>query len=336
VGRSGLGGSRLDLQKVEDALRQFYANGLAASTQKSYSSGQKRFLSFCNKFNLSAIPPSEHTLLLFISQLGVDGLSLATIKSYLSSVRNLLINAGITAPIIYTPRVELIIRGIKRSKVGFGAPNQCRLPITPDILLKLKGVWSLLPLTADKMMLWAAVCLGFFGFLRCAEFTVPSLDTYDVNRHLSFQDIGLCHPPNVNTISICIKCSKTDQLGKGVQIFLSRTSGALCPVSALLEYLSVRGTHEGPLFMRSGGLPLSRAFLVAQVQSALQLQGMAVSHFTGHSFRIGAATTALRAGISDAKIKMLGRWESSAYQSYLRTPREELSTICTTLAHTRI
>ena len=185
---------------MEDALQQFYANGLAASTQKSYSSGQKQYLSFCNKFNLLAIPPSEHTLLLFISQLGVDGLSLATIKSYLSSVRNLLINAGITAPIIYTPRVELVIRGIKRSKVGFGVPNQCRLPITPDILLKLKGVWSLSPLTADKMMLWAAVCFGFLGFLRCAEFTVPSLDTYDVNRHLSFQDIGLCHPPNVMSI----------------------------------------------------------------------------------------------------------------------------------------
>ena len=127
-----------------------------------------------------------------------------------------------------------------------------------------------------------------------------------------------------------------DQFGKGVQIFLSRTSSALCPVSALLEYLSVRGTHEGPLFMRSGSLPLSWAFLVAQVQSALQSQGMAVSHFTGHSFWIGAATTALQVSISEAKIKMLGRGENSAYQSYLRTPRKVLSSISTTLVHTRI
>ena len=149
---------------MEDALQQFYANSLAASTQKSYCSGQKWYLPFCNKFNLVAIPPSEHILLLSISPLGVDGLSLATIKSYLSSVWNLMINAGISAPIIYTPRVELVIRGIKHSKVGFGAPNWCRLPITPDILLKLKGVWSLSPLIADKMMLCAAVCLGFFGF----------------------------------------------------------------------------------------------------------------------------------------------------------------------------
>jgi hypothetical protein len=264
----------------------------------------------------------------------VDGLSLATIKSYLSSVRNLLINAGVSSPVIYTPRVELVIRGIKRAKVGLGSPVRSRLPITPNLLLKLKGVWSIPPLTTDKLMLWAAVCIAFFGFLRCAEFTVSSLVAYDPNRHLSFNDIVLLHPPKVTTVAVNIKCSKTDQFGKGVQIFLSRTKSSLCPVSALLDYLTVRGSNNVPLFIRSTGQPLTRAFLVAQVQSALQSLGMQVGQFTGHSFQIGAATTALKAGISDAKIKMLGRWESSAYQSYLRTPREELSHISSTLANT--
>lgn len=91
------------------------------------------------------------------------GLSLATIKSYLSSVRSLLINAGVSSPVIYTPRVELVIRGIKHAKVGLGSPARSRLPITPNLLLKLKGVWSIPPLTIDKLMLWAAVCIAFFG-----------------------------------------------------------------------------------------------------------------------------------------------------------------------------
>ena len=56
-GHYWLGTSRLDGQKVEIALQQFYKSGLAASTQKAYSSGQKQFLSFCKKFNLLALPP---------------------------------------------------------------------------------------------------------------------------------------------------------------------------------------------------------------------------------------------------------------------------------------
>ena len=70
------------------------------------------------------------------------------------------------------------------------------------------------------------------------------------------------------------------------------------------------------------------------VREALSSAGMDVLIYSGHSFRIGAATTALRAGISDANIKMLGRWESSAYQLYLKTPREELASVSTMLANT--
>lgn len=317
---------------MEAALQQFYERGLASSTRKSYSSGQKRFLDFCSKFNLIPIPPSEHTLLLFISKLGMDGLAMATIKCYLSSVRQLLIDTGISSPVIYTPRIELVIRGIKRAKVGSGTGKDSRLPITPSILKQLKRIWSQPPLSGDKRMLWAAVCLGFFGYLRCAEFTVPSMLAYDKKRHLSQDDVDLLTPPTILSISVLIKSSKTDQFGKGVSIFLSRTGAPLCPVSALLDYLSTRGPEPGPLFLRSNGQPLSRAYLVTQVHSALKEAGLNVQHFNGHSFRIGAATTALQSGISDAKIKLLGRWESSAYQLYLRSPREELSSICSSLA----
>ena len=170
---------------MEAALCRFYSNGLASSTRKSYSSGQKRYLSFCNKFRLTPIPPSEHTILLFISQLGLDGLSLSTIKGYMSAIRNLLIDMGYESFRLYTPKVELVIRGIKRVKVSTEAPTQSRLPITPSILLKLKQVWSHSPVSVNSRMLWAAVNLGFFGFLRCAEFTVPSLKDFDASRHLS-------------------------------------------------------------------------------------------------------------------------------------------------------
>ena len=46
--------------------------------------------------------------------------------------------------------------------------------------------------------------------------------------------------------------------------------------------------------------------------------GLASKDYAGHSFRIGAATTAAHQGIHDSLIKTLGRWESAAYTRYIR------------------
>ena len=63
--------------------------------------------------------------------------------------------------------------------------------------------------------------------------------------------------------------------------------------------------------------PLSRDQFVQKVKAALNA---ASKCYSGHSFRIGAATTAAAAGISADTIKMLGRWNSDAYQRYVRSP----------------
>ncbi|KAJ4918189.1 hypothetical protein JOQ06_014324 [Pogonophryne albipinna] len=43
-----------------------------------------------------------------------------------------------------------------------------------------------------------------------------------------------------------------------------------------------------------------------------------------HSFRIGAASTAARLGISDQTIQVLGRWSSQAYHTYIRNNLNDL------------
>ena len=50
-----------------------------------------------------------------------------------------------------------------------------------------------------------------------------------------------------------------------------------------------------------------------------------VTYHSGHSFRIGAAITAVQQGLGDATVQMLGRWRSGAYKTYVRTPREQLA-----------
>ena len=68
-----------------------------------------------------------------------------------------------------------------------------------------------------------------------------------------------------------------------------------------------------------------------EVRKALSAVGLDQSKYAGHSFRIGAATTAAAVGIEDSTIKTLGRWESAAYQLYVKLPREVLTSIASKL-----
>ena len=51
------------------------------------------------------------------------------------------------------------------------------------------------------------------------------------------------HESCPSTISLVIKQSKMDQERKGVTIVIGKTGDDICPVSALLSYLALRGAR---------------------------------------------------------------------------------------------
>lgn len=107
-------------------------------------------------------------------------------------------------------------------------------------------------------MLWAAATLCFFGFLRAGEITVPSDKGYDHTALLSFSDIAVDNMANPSIMQVHIKASKTDPFWKGVSIYVGRTGNDLCPIAAMLTYLSIRGGDAGQLFHFRDGRPLTR------------------------------------------------------------------------------
>ena len=58
----------------------------------------------------------------------------------------------------------------------------------------------------EVVMLWAACCMAFFGFLQVGEMAVPSDDSYDAAVHLSLGNFAVDNPaspdPAVTKVSI--------------------------------------------------------------------------------------------------------------------------------------
>lgn len=173
-------------------------------------------------------------------------------------------------------------------------------------------------------------CLGFFGFMRAGEFTCPSLEAFSPDM-LSPQDVSVDSHLCPSHLAVHLKRSKNDPFAAGTTLHLGATRKALCPVSSMLGYLAIRPSMPGPLFLFRDGSTLSRPRLVQALHQALGAAGIDSSGYSGHSFRIGAATTATQMGVSDSMIKTLGRWRSSAFMLYIRTPSEQLAAVTSTL-----
>ena len=282
---------------------------------------------------------TENVLCRYVAYLGEQDLSPKTVKAYLSAARHLQISMSMYDPKIGDmPKLEQVIKGVKREHAKRAPGKRARLPITPDILLALRGVWEAQKKQHDPIMLWAACCLCYFGFLRAGEITVPSEAAYDPGVHLNFADVIVDSISDPKLLRVKIKASKTDPFRQGVEIFIGRTGNKLCPVSAVLSYLAKRGSVKGMLFRYEDRRLLTRDRFVASVREALSAVGIDCKSYAGHSFRIGAATAAGRQGLPPSTIQTLSRWESSAYLLYVRMSRQELagvSKLISTPAHTK-
>ena len=319
----------MDISHLDSVVRQLFSAGLATSTKKTYKTGGDRYVDFCTKAGITAFPVSERALSLFAASLFNDGLSGNTAKTYLAGIRYTQIAMGLPDPkICAMVQLEYIIKGFRRLSGGRTRP---RLPITPAILSKLKQCWAVSGSQHNSSMLWAASCMCFFGFLRSGEIVVLSDAEYDASVHLSYGDVKADSVQKPSYLEVAIKASKTDPFRKGVKVYLGAPGAELCPVAAILSYMVIRGSLPGPFFMFEDKRPLTRDRFVGEMRKALEQAGVTAKQYSGHSFRIGAATTAASCGLQDSLIKTLGRWESAAYTVYIRTPITDLCSVSSRL-----
>ena len=203
-------------------------------------------------------------------------------------------------------------------KLGFRIDS--RLPITLPILTRLLMAAPHCIGTSYDQYRFQAMCgLAFFAFLRIGEITATSKqspiplclnqltkllrggDHEVIGFKLTFTDYK--HHYNQRPFSMVIYC---------------QPSHRPCPVKLLCRYLACRGNSAGPIFITAAGAAVSRNMFAKQLNDCLKFCDLNPSVYKSHSFRIGAASLAAEHGVSDAQIRILGRWKSNAFHKYIR------------------
>ena len=234
---------------------QFFIDGLATSTRSTYNDGQRKFINFCTATKLHSVPASEATLVLFATHLEKGNILHVTIKVYLAAVRHIHVSTGLheffNSQLI--PRLQLVLIGIKKCQALTHSPRVC-LPITLQIMYKIKEVLSQEPQSYKNIMLWAACCIAFLGsclrvynsrsrWLWCVFLFIPL-------RYLSWQ------PDKFLSFESDLKTVKTNPFWRGVNIYLGATDRLICPVLGILPYLAAQRNWAGPLFVTDVGKAL--------------------------------------------------------------------------------
>ena len=300
---------------------------IAPSTNQNYSAALRTYESFCHHHKQPPFPPLEQTLVLFATHIASYS-SHSNIKIHMAAIKHFAIIKGCTPQFERFHRLYLLIRGIKRSQ-GTSRSIPKRHPITPLLLHTInKNLFSSSRLYEDKVMLWTAILVAFFGFLRVSEYTSTHKTKYDPSTTLLLSDVHLLG----NAANIMIKASKTDPFRQGVTIRLAQNNTHLCPLNALRTFIPIHPTKQGPLFTFH-----NKKLLTPKDLNQLLLDttnGMV--NISSHSLRIGAASTAAAMGCPKWLIQNMGRWASDCFRSYIRISDATIAEASRTLAQCNI
>lgn len=233
-----------------------------------------------------------------------------TISTYLSAiayVHKLLHRSDPTASFL----VKKVVAGAYRL-----APSMdMRLPITVPILDRLIQAVVHTATTAYYRVLFQAMFLFAFNtFARVGEITM----TGNNQNNLLLSDVQLEQPSSGLVINVFFSRFKHNPNNARHKISFGHGPTKSSAAKALHDYLLLRGSNSGPLFVIPGNTPVPRPLFDRQLHRCLAFCKLDSTCYKGHSFRIGAASYAAEQGYSDAKICSMGRWHSSAFRKYIR------------------
>lgn len=292
-------------------MRQLLLNSaLSTGSAKSYDRNLQQFNQFLisNGGNITKIPVDVRTIVTYVCFLFQKGYAHATILTHLSAIAYAHKIRGFC-----DPTTAFIVKKLTQGAARLRPSADLRAPITKEILHKL--VLSTSHTTTcvyHKRLFSAMYLLAFHAFLRIGEIATVQKNYSNV---IKYQHVCVTS----QNLTITFYKFKHHQ-GPPIYISISAQKSLFCPVWAIQNYIAIRGRLPGPLFILPGGISVSKSFFQENLQLSLAWAGLKNNNIKGHSFRIGAASTAAMQGVPDDEIQRMGRWKSQAFKKYIRIP----------------
>ena len=303
---------------------------LTKQTWSVYRTAQKMLYRCCTETNSRfSLPLTNADILTFTAWLLDRGVKSSTISSYLSGLRQVHLSKGVDIPLIRSDLISQVLKGQSHLDSISSKHKPTRLPVSPTILRILKLEINNSPLSKlDKRLTWLLCTLAFHGSFRIIELLSKTKRTFDPDFCLLGNDVTLKpfihNNSSISILSITVKSPKAGRPHTLDIVDVFPTNTDLCPVKAYIALVKSNPTPDKtlPFFTLADGSPYSSPEFNSHLKLWLSKYiDPSFGYISGHSFRAGIPSILGNLGFIDSDIKLVGRWSSNAFQTYLKLPR---------------
>ena len=256
------------------------------------------------------LPIDTNRILEFISYLNLNNFAPASITTYITAISFVHKMAN-----VHDPTAKFCVQKLLCAVNKLHGRDDSRLPITLILLSRLNlSLDSAVRNKYHRVLLQAMFSIAFFGLCRIGEITKQPDGLVSLfNNQVSI---------NSDYLLLTIVHFKHNKAKRPIVLKIHRqVDNSICPLLAMINYLSVRPPQDGPLFCFPDGKPISRNFFTKNLKFCINFCGLDSKQYSSHSFRIGGASYLASLGLSDTQLRTMGRWDSNAFLRYIRNQR---------------
>jgi integrase len=267
---------------------------------------------FCLYHDVAFPGVSVFTVLAFIEFLNDNGISVPTIKNYISAVKSMFKLHNVACNAFDSPQISLALMSLTKNSIPSSvvkpilSPHQFALIINQTLRFPLHLFYKI------------SFLFGFFALLRISNVAPASKAAFDPFRHLRRGDVYIKN----NVLYIHLRWTKTLQRHRQAAIvpIYPVPGSPLCPLQAFIQlnkFFPVAPTDPFLSHRSASGLYIITQSQIRSIFKKCILYLSFDRALSFHSLRRSGASLAFASGVPFHSIQAHGTWSSDALWAYI-------------------